>query len=649
MPFAQAAAAHSPTAALLHRHVSGMPPKAAFHIKIHELQVSTSKEPAKERLTGRALLVREGVAGTTPYWECFLIDDDTPDNVLLVDAWGTKQITRAKAVWKEGCVYDVTNYLVVQKRNATAFGNNKCKISMTDKIQIDLVKGEHADIPTALPVTNLGAVLQLKAPMIVSLVLRVHKAGAQKQVTVKRTGKATQCTNVEMKAEGKTLEVTAWNRHAALFNGISGDYRLDAINVTPDAAGGGVKASTLNCSRIRAATSEESATLAAMLASDDQLDRLTKEYPRKGSRESRMLAKADITNLEMLALSVAADFDPSIASVADTFDKSYEIPSVMITGVRGIDDSTEIQDFTYRGCPKCNFKKMPADAACDKCGGTESVDRHLLYATMVDPTGSVEATAYHDAASELVQDTDVFVKPLVVLVQLVPDRRNEGKHALEMVGCKPMFTADGVLNVFRAPPARFHSYTDKVMPAVPSDVARNVMSQTTVHDVFCTYVRLLVKVVSDQPKTERYPDVDGLRCEVKCVCCITEQPVTLTIAGAFEAVHPLFSLRKKAVVHVMCVPTPTPSSDGIEFYRAEKVHCIDDEDTQSVIKAFKFETEQVKAHYGHEVEDAAADTPEFKKRAAQNHMHRSPGWDSPPRRLKLQKTMDAETAGVDRA
>ena len=93
-----------------------MAPKAAFHIKIDELQVSTSKEASKERIRGRALLVREGLAGTTPNWECFLIDGDAPEDVLLVDAWGAKRITQAKAIWKEGLVYDITNYIVL--RNA---------------------------------------------------------------------------------------------------------------------------------------------------------------------------------------------------------------------------------------------------------------------------------------------------------------------------------------------------------------------------------------------------------------------------------------------------------------------------------------------------------------------------------------------------
>ena len=107
-----------------------MPPKAAFTIKINELHASTNKAPSKEKITARVCLVREGLAGTTPNWECFLIGDNTPQSVLLMDAWG-KHIATAKRKLKEGTIYDITNYVLIPKGKSIPFGNNAYKMSMT--------------------------------------------------------------------------------------------------------------------------------------------------------------------------------------------------------------------------------------------------------------------------------------------------------------------------------------------------------------------------------------------------------------------------------------------------------------------------------------------------------------------------------------
>ena len=108
----------------------------------------------------------------------------------------------------------------------------------------------------------------------------------------------------------------------------------------------------------------------------------------------------------------------------------------MISGKRGIGNSDDGQEFSYHGCPQCNFKKMPEEGGCEKCCGVVHVKRYLLYVTIVDPTRSVEGTAYHDAASELLKEPETLVKPLVALVHLAPDNRNPTKHALEILGSR---------------------------------------------------------------------------------------------------------------------------------------------------------------------------------------------------------------------
>ncbi len=164
-----------------------MPQKAAFIMMINELHVSTNKTSSKEEITARVCLVREGRAGTTPNWECFLIGDNTPQSVLLMDAWG-KHIATAKRECKEGTVCDITNYVLIPKGKSTPFGNNADKISVTEKIRITPAKGAYPQIPKALPLANIAAALELKAPMIVSLLLRAHKVGHLEQTGTEHNG-----------------------------------------------------------------------------------------------------------------------------------------------------------------------------------------------------------------------------------------------------------------------------------------------------------------------------------------------------------------------------------------------------------------------------------------------------------------------------
>ena len=50
-------------------------------------------------------------------------------------------------------------------------------LDILDKIEIPPGQGEYPQIPKALPLTNVQSELDLKAPMIVSLVMRLHKPG----------------------------------------------------------------------------------------------------------------------------------------------------------------------------------------------------------------------------------------------------------------------------------------------------------------------------------------------------------------------------------------------------------------------------------------------------------------------------------------
>ena len=110
---------------------------------------------------------------------------------------------------------------------------------------------------------------------------------------------------------------------------------------------------------------------------------------------------------------------------------------------------------------------------------------------------------------------------------------------------------------------------------------------------------------------------------------------------------PLFGLKKKDIVHVLCTPSGNCTSDDLPIYTPLKIYPIRDEDKDTLLKAFKFEVAQVQAHFAKTVEMGSPldRTPDVKRKAADNHTS-SPGWSSPKRRLKISKTDDATKAGL---
>jgi hypothetical protein len=622
-----------------------MAPKR-FRMKISELHpCSGPKVPAKEQIIARVLHMRDGLAGAAPKWESWLIDEDRAEGVLLLDAWG-KHIPKAKKALKFGYVYAITNYVVLTKGKSMPFGNNGIKLTWTDKMTFTEMLGEHTDIPKSLPLDSIDDVVALQVTRVVSLIVRVHTPGQAQERALKSTGKSKSVTNLCVKAQTSKLELAAWGSHAKTLSGKTGDFRLDAITAIPSPNSDSVKLGTMDCSYILPATGAETLALESSLAAEQDLIQLTKETYAGSKMQTEMAKQANITNLELLALSLDSQFDATSAGVGEAFDGPYVIPSVMVMNTRGTDYANDDMDLTYKACPSCKFKKLNEDGICDKCKGTAFDVRYLFHCTIADPTNSVEGVCYHECATELLEnDEDSLLKPHVALVHLGPDARNPGRHCLEMLSFRPMFTDDGVLNVFRTPPARFHSSGDKVMPTTPSAITTNAMSQTIVHKTYCNHVRLLLKITTVKACTTMEDGVDGMRCKQDAQCLVSLEKVTLTMAGSFDAVQPLYRLSKKQIVHALCSPA---GSDGdVPNFRPDRLYCIGDEDTNSVIKAFKFEVAQVKAHFHNEQEALElTGTPDMKRKAEENQPLKSRRWASPQRRLKLAKTEDARDAGV---
>ena len=79
-----------------------------FTKKIRDLAVA--RVAANEQIVGRVLYPREAMAGTTPKWECFIVDGDTMKAILLVEAFGVLLIKKCKGELKDKKVVAIKKY-----------------------------------------------------------------------------------------------------------------------------------------------------------------------------------------------------------------------------------------------------------------------------------------------------------------------------------------------------------------------------------------------------------------------------------------------------------------------------------------------------------------------------------------------------------
>ena len=613
-----------------------------FHVKIAELQVAQGKKPAKEELIVRAIRPRDGMAGSKAKWETLLIDDNRAESVLLADAWGNS-ISHAKSKLKAGKVYRITNYIVQDKMKALPFGNNTIKITLTPAVLIQ--EGEDdGTLPHDLPAESLPDVVEALVPRITTLILAIDSPSEKKEITVRKTNEKRLVVNVTMKQKTHKIELSAWGDLATAISGQTGVWRLDAISVNPATSLESVKLSTLDCTTLRRATAEEAVSVMEGLSPDKELENLTKTA-FVGRREAAMTRKARVATLVDIALALTAEFDAAQAGGDCVFDDTYEIASVMFISLSG-PDSTNESLLTYKGCKACKYKKLGEDGKCSTCGGADFDLRYLLHVKMADPTYTVEGVVHHDSAQDFLSVEDLMQKPMVVLLHVGPDTRNTGKHAMEIFSVKPMLSATGCLNVFRAPVLRFHLSGDRVMPTVPAEVRLNKMSQSIVYDTYSSSVRLLVKITGDS-ETNRDDNVDGMRCELKAQCCVSGSDIVLVMAGSFDTIRPLYCLQKRQIVHAVCTTRADKNSDDLVIFKPIRLYAFSQEHAESVVRAFKFEVEEARIHYAKPAADPNDDTASTLKRKVQdNHAKESTGWASPKRRLKPNKTADCTMAGI---
>ena len=111
-------------------------------MQVADLQTTLAQTLAQEVLIVRVLRPRDGMAGSTVKLECYLIDGSDSRSVLLADARG-RNIAKAKEGLKEGQVYKISNYVIADNGKAIPLGNNLIKLTLSAKVAIEHVPGEH--------------------------------------------------------------------------------------------------------------------------------------------------------------------------------------------------------------------------------------------------------------------------------------------------------------------------------------------------------------------------------------------------------------------------------------------------------------------------------------------------------------------------
>ncbi len=170
-----------------------------------------SKTLAKEKLIGRVLFPREGMAGSAKMWECFFVDADNPKSVALMEAWGAKNIGKAQDHLKAGKVHKITKFLVEPNWKSIPLANQTTKNPITPSIEFEELKeADHSHIPNKLPIENLKNIVELQASRVVSLIVKIHEPKVH-QVRELKAGRGQKpVTNVVVKAEGRKIDFVAW-------------------------------------------------------------------------------------------------------------------------------------------------------------------------------------------------------------------------------------------------------------------------------------------------------------------------------------------------------------------------------------------------------------------------------------------------------
>ena len=642
-----------------------MAPKL-FTRKIRDLAVA--RVVAKDQIVGRVMYPRDAMAGTTPKWECFIMDGVTMKDILLVEAFGAPLIKKCKGELKDKKVVAIRNYQIVAKGKAMTFANRPLKLS----IKSDAAIAEQADdqsLPAQLPTVSLDAVDNLAGGCLISLLVVTKTQGAAMERDT-YLGKKLVC-NCDVMAAGSNIAFAAWGSFATFMadQPLQTALRCEAVLAKPQDDGVGVKLTTLDCSRLHLLVGDEARQLLDALPPDGETKALSTAHigDNGPSVEALLNAPCDIVDMCLVGRLVSTVADPS--DPGGSINGIFEVPAVILQDIRGgslADDSSD--SLLYTACSKC-FKKMADSHSCPKCGTADTVTRHLAHVTVSDPTGSVEATVYHDAVATLLQAVDVekdasgdivptcgavlaagAALPLVVRIRVKPNSYKPGTHMAEILGFKSSWTDAGILNVYRASPVRLQPSGAQVPPVIPNDVEANMLEQMLVHKHPCQYFRLLVDITSKRPDTESQPDVDGMTCKRVVQCAISKQSLILTQSGSLDAIHAFYSLQQKSLVSAVCSAVCDVSKDGaptVREFLVAHLHVVSNVDTDAVRKVFKFELAEVVKYFSRAYTKVTDSTPQQAKRSAtEGGVGSSPGWPSPKRRLQIRATDEAAACGL---
>ena len=439
--------------------------------KIRQLRAMSK---ANDQLVVRAINPRPGMAGRTPKFETWFVDEGKAKGVLLMEAFGMKQVKRASSI-EEGKLYTIKKYTIVAANKSLTYASSPIKMTMDDSTLIEPVLSneisEYASMPTILPCYELSEIINMTASCVLSLKALVKKPGTAIPRETRQGSK--KVTNFTIMAGKFDIEVATWGPLAEEMSGQPQDSAFAFFGILAQKTGDSMKLTSIERTQIVRLSDEEKRELLDNLPEDQKTAPMTQQTAGRGPSRMELLAqKCPVHTVKDVRMLSAVQYE-ALAGEQQDPRRVVEIAGINVEVVRGASFETP-QEVAYTACATCLKKVEESSGRCVKCNSDKPVQtkRYIAHFTLSDPTCHCDCVAYHECVEQIVEDFQISLKdggsllvsdlnaslqavPLVARVHVKQESvsRNPGVLHVELLCVKKAIDTRGILNVFRCPKA----------------------------------------------------------------------------------------------------------------------------------------------------------------------------------------------------
>ena len=529
--------------------------KAVYTQKICDVRAARGR--LQEQLVGRILHARvEKIGHDKEKFSCYLVDDNMPQSVLLVEAWG--QVDRAHAckelLNRNGQAVSVTNCKITSKGKTLAFHGKAVKVTFDASAKVVQVKdAQAAGVPQALPLISISDIGLLASACSVSVKGVIHCAGAAVEREISGSQSAKQkkhVANVKLACDSKMIDCAFWGELAHTVGGLTEGQavRLDLMLVKPE-AGGLFKLVSTEHTVVTPVQGAEAQQMSQDLSK--QLDSMSPEY---GVSRQQKLSQASA----QVSLVVLRHMSGGGGSVS--FSGMVKIPAVYVVDVRGL-SALEPESVTYTGCRKC--KRVVDEVSCPLHPDAGLAKLAGAAITLADPSATMEAYMYQESlltlgkllnlvgddaewrgpVNDLLQAAGV--RPFVARAAVGPRVKKEG-HWMDLLDLEFGVNKDGALGAYHSDSIGLPSGGDGVPSACCKTVAADALGQLTIKGKSGSRVigqAIVLGLAAAEPEVTVLPGIDGMSVRLQATCQVCDGSMVLLQEGVPLTVKFLSRLR----------------------------------------------------------------------------------------------------------